>query len=411
MSRFILCFLVLTTSFFAKAELQIEITKGVDNAIPLLLQGLNQQTAMGHAPLNTIIQNDLDRSGEFTVLADTSGKNPAYKLNGTIEANANASFNIRYELWDTAQNKRILAEQLSLDNSNWRQGAHFISDKIFQTITGAKGIFSTRILYVNQLKKDGKNRYRLELADIDGYKPQVILDSAEPILSPAWAPNGKQIAYVSFEGKRPAIFVQTLANSARKKVASFPGLNGAPSWSPDGNQLALTLSRDGNPEIYLLDLNSEKLTRLSNDLAIDTEPRFTPDGKNIIFTSDRGGKAQVYRLNLSDLSTKRLTFDGNYNGRADISADGRYLALVHREAGQKFQIAVQDLRSGLLTAITQTEQDESPSFAPNGRLLVYSTRHGRYGVLGISSLDGRFQIRLPAQFGSVREPVWSPFMN
>ncbi len=412
----------------ARAELEIEITRGADDALPIAIVPFGGETAAGNDALADIVRDDLERSGRFKPLAyeklpvrptsggdvlynEWKGINSNFLLVGSVTTTADKRHEIRFELFSLDRQTRLLGEKLTVPAEKWRDAAHFISDKIFEKITGVKGAFSTRILYVNQYPEGGKLRYRLELADADGHRPLSILDSPEPILSPSWSSTGKQIAYVSFENRRPAIFIQTIGTRERRKLASFPGLNGAPAWSPDDKRMALTLSRDGNPEIYIMDIDSQALTRMTNHSAIDTEPRWTPDGKSLIFTSDRGGSAQIYRLDVADKSVKRLTFDGNFNARADISADGRYLAFVHRERGQQFQIAVQDLQSGVMTVITQTPLDESPSFSPNGLQLVYATRKGKYGELGIASVDGRFQVRLPARLGEVREPSWSPFLK
>jgi TolB protein len=295
--------------------------------------------------------------------------------------------------------------------SQWRDAAHFAADKIFEAVTGARGIFSTKIIYVNQYPHNGKVRYRLEMADADGHRPLSILDSPEPILSPGWSPDGRMVTYVSFESGRPAIYTQNISTQQRTRLASFSGLNGAPAWSPDGARMALTLSRDGNPEIYVMDIGTRALTRITNHAAIDTEPRWMPDGNSLVFTSDRGGTAQIYRVTLADLKVRRLTFDGSFNGRADVSPDGRYLALVNRQRGQQYQIAVQDMNNGVMNVLTQTPLDESPSFAPNGLSLVYASRKGKYGELGIVSVDGRSHVRLPARLGEVREPAWSPFLR
>lgn len=424
---FLISFFVFLSSA-ARAELEIEITRGADDALPIAIVPFGGETAAGNDALADIVRADLERSGRFKPLPyeklpvrPTSGgdvlynewksTNVNYLLVGSVTATPDKRYEIKYELFSTDRQTRLLGEKLTVSAEKWRDGAHFISDKIFEKITGVRGAFSTRILYVNQYPASGKVRFRLELADSDGQRPVSILDSSEPILSPSWSSDGKQVAYVSFENRRPSVFVQTIATRERKKLASFPGLNGAPSWSPDGKRMALTLSLDGNPEIYVMDIASHELTRLTNHSAIDTEPRWTPDGSALIFTSDRGGSAQIYRLNVADKSVKRLTFEGSFNGRADISADGRYLAFVHREKGQQFQIAVQDLQTGVMTVITQTPLDESPSFAPNGVQLVYATRRGKYGELGIASVDGRFQVRLPARLGEVREPSWSPFLK
>lgn len=428
MLRFLLISLFALAGSFAHAELEIEITRGADDATPIALVPFGGPTATGNDNIASIVRADLERSGRFKPLADsklpvrpTSGGDVLYSewkgvsvnylVVGSVQQTPDSRYEIRYEVFSMDRQTRLLGEKVTVAADKWRDGAHFISDKIFEKITGVKGAFSTRILYVNQYPADGKLRYRLELSDADGQRPISILESPEPILSPTWSPDGKKVAYVSFENRRPAIFMQTIATRERTRLAAFPGLNGAPSWSPDSKRMALTLSRDGNPEIYVMDIASKELTRMTNHSAIDTEPRWTPDGNALVFTSDRGGSAQIYRLNVGDKSVKRLTFEGNYNGRADISADGRYLAFVHREKGQQFQIAVQDLQSGVMTVLTQTPLDESPSFAPNGVELVYATRKGKYGELAISSVDGRFQARLPSRLGEVREPAWSPFLK
>lgn len=412
----------------ARAELVIEITRGANDAVPIAVVPFGGAQPTGSDALADIVRADLERSGRFKPLPydklpvrPTSGGEVLYNewrglslpflVVGSSTPTADGRYELRFELFSVDRQARLLGERLVVGPAQWRDAAHLISDKVFQAITGVRGAFSTRILYVNQYNQNGNRRFRLELSDADGQRPVAILDSAEPILSPSWSPDGRQVAYVSFESGRPAIYTQTITTRERKKIASFRGLNGAPAWSPDGTRMALTLSRDGNPEIYVMDIASQELTRVTNHYAIDTEPRWLPDGSGLIFTSDRGGSAQIYRLNLADRSVKRLTFEGNYNGRADISADGRYLAMVHRQAGQRFQIAVQDLQSQVLTIITQSAQDESPSFSPNGTQLVYATRRGKSGELGIASVDGRFQVRLPAQLGEVREPVWSPFLK
>lgn len=426
MLRNLIFSLLLVASGFARAELVIEITRGAADAIPIAIVPFAGAQPAGSDPTADIVRADLERSGKFTPLPyeklpvrptsagqvlynEWKGTNARYLLVGSVQTTADQRYDIRFELVSVDRQTRILGEKIVVGPAQWRDAAHFISDKVFQAITGVRGVFSTRILYVNQFTQAGKLRYRLELADADGARPLKILESDEPILSPTWSPDGTQVAYVSFEGRRPGIYTQNIRTRERQKLASFRGLNGAPAWSPDGTRMALTLSRDGNPEIYVMDIASKALTRLTNHYAIDTEPRWMPDGKALIFTSDRGGSAQIYRLDLNDNSVKRLTFEGSYNGRADISPDGRYLAMVHRQQGQRFQIAVQDLQTQVLTVITQTPQDESPSFSPNGTQLVYATRRGKYGELGIASVDGRFQVRLPAQLGEVREPAWSPF--
>lgn len=428
MLRFFALALFVVSSSMAHAELLIEITRGADDATPIAVVPFGGTVAGSNEPIAKIVSDDLNRSGRLRTLDEnklpvrpTTGGDVLYNewrnsganyiLVGSSRLTPDNRYDISFELFSLDRQTRLLGEKLTIPASNWRDAAHFISDKVFEAITGTRGAFSTRILYVNQYSLNGKRRYRLEFADADGQRPTSILESPEPILSPGWSPDGTKVTYVSFENRRPAIFVQTINTEERKLLTSFSGLNGAPAWSPDGKRMALTLSRDGNPEIYIMDIASGELTRMTNHPAIDTEPRWMPDGKALVFTSDRGGSAQIYRLDLASRNVQRLTFEGSYNARADISPDGRYLAMVHRQKGQQFQIAVQDLQSKMITTITKTAQDESPSFAPNGASLVYATRRGEYGELGISTPDGRYQVRLPARLGEVREPAWSPFLR
>jgi TolB protein len=422
MKRTGLLLLLLSLTGLARAELMLEISKSSNNSQPIAVVPFGQDTRPDN--LAAIIRNDLAQTGLFRPAATlpaeptTAGEVSypvwqAARLNhivvGKIIPVAPDNYTIQFELLSSDQQKRVLGETLNnIPASRWREAAHFISDRIFQQLTGLPGAFSTRIAYVLQYKRDGQTRYRLEIADADGHRPQTVLDSPEPLLSPAWSPDGKKLAYVSFESRKPAIIVQNLMTQERMVLARFKGLNGAPAWSPDGTRMALTLSQDGNPEIYVMNLLDKKLTRLTQDNAIDTEARWAPDGQSLIFTSDRGGSPQIYRLDIASRDVKRLTYDGSFNARGAISPDGRYLAMVHRERGQTFQIAIQDLDSGALSTLTSTPLDESPSFAPNSQMLVYASRSGNRDVLGIMSLDGQFKMTLPASDGQVREPAWSP---
>jgi TolB protein len=293
-------------------------------------------------------------------------------------------------------------------DANLRRTAHQIADVIFEKLTGIPGAFATRIAYVTDERgADGAERLALKVADADGHNPQTIVSSTEPLMSPAWSPDGRRIAYVSFENRRHAIYVQELLTGHREKLAAYEGINGAPAWSPDGRRIAMTLSKDGNPEIYVMELASKRLTRLTDHYAIDTEPGWSPDGRWIVFTSDRGGAPQVYRMSSSGGSATRVTFQNPYNARPSYSPDGRQLVMVTRESGQ-YRIALLDLENRVLQVLTRGQLDESPSFAPNGSMIIYATRSGRRGVLAAVSADGSVHQRLALEEGDVREPAWSP---
>ena len=322
-----------------------------------------------------------------------------------IDAN---SAQVHYQLYDVDKQKYLLNEVLTVPNSRIRQAAHMMSDAIYQALTGIQGDFSGRIAYVLRDPTNSDKRYTLQIADTDGERPFTVLSSHYPILSPAWTPDGKQIAYVSFETKRPAIYLQDLSTGQRQVLTNFKGLNGAPSFSPDGKSMLFTSSMDGNPDIYRMDIATRQYERITNDSAIDTEARYAPDGKSFIFTSDRGGSPQIYRYTFADGSTKRITFRGTFNARGTLNADGQKLAMVHRPVGSSFKVAIQDLNSGVLNVLTPTNLDESPSFSPNGQMVVYATHEGNRGLLSIISTNGQFRMNLPSEQGEVREPAWAP---
>lgn len=422
-----LCFMFLFFfSVLTRAELTVEITQGVDQPTPVAVvpfalsgvQALPEDVAQ-------VVSDDLYRSGMFKImprenmLSFPSDRNSLFFRDWRISGSdfivigrikeSEGQLTVAFELYDILKEQRILGEEIKASRTNLRAVGHYISDKVFEALTGVRGAFSTRIVYVTAKQlAASKYRYRLMLADSDGHNPRTILESKEPILSPAWSRDGTKLAYVSFESGRPAVYIQYLATGKREKVQSFRGLNGAPAWSPDGKQLALVLSKDGNPEVYVLDLQQRRLTRITHHFGIDTEPSWSPDGQSLIFTSDRGGQPQIYSIYLPTRDVTRLTFEGQYNARGRLTQDGRFLAMVHQSNGS-FHIAVQDLRTGRVDLLTETFMDESPTIAPNGSIILYATQEGVRGVLSAVSLDGRVKFRLPSSDGDVREPAWSPF--
>lgn len=421
--KHLLCLAIMTTlgavtATQSQAQLHLEITKAPEAAPKIAIVPFSQDQS-----IYPVVENDLNRSGKF---ASASKNLPAtaqlnspnaeawaaagvpYVVTGSSKTNPDGSYSIQYQLYDVEKRQYLLNELLTVPASRTRQAAHMISDAIYQALTGIPGDFTGRIAYVLRNPATPDQRYTLQIADTDGEQPKTILTSRDPILSPAWTPDAKKIAYVSFETKRPAIYVQDLATGQREKLASFRGLNGAPSFSPDGKSMLFTASMHGNPEIYQMNLETRQLKRMTNDSAIDTEARYAPDGKSFIFTSDRGGSPQIYRYDFNNESIKRLTFRGAFNARATLSADGKKLALVHRPSGSNYKVAVQDISSGVTNILTPTSLDESPSFSPNGQMVVYATREGNRGLLSIMSLDGRFRMNLPSETGEVREPAWAP---
>ena len=379
-----------------------------------------------------VVASDLARSGQFAPLAQdklperpSEGKDVNFAawrgagsdnlVIGRVDQR-DAGYVVQFQLFDTVRGVQLAGYSIPADASRLRRIAHQIADIIYKRLTGQRGAFDTHIAYVTvEDVAPGKRRYRLEVADADGYNEQVILTSSQPLMSPAWSPDGRRLAYVSFEDGRSMVYVQDIATGKRDKVAAFKGINSAPAFSPDGNRLALTLSRDGNPEIYVMALATGHLTRVTRSYAIDTEPTWSPDGSTLVFTSDRGGKPQLYRVGVDNAGRplgmpQRVTFEGDYNARGEFSPDGKLLAMVHGE-GSRFRIAVQDLNTGVLRILTDSYLDESPSFSPNGAMLLYATEVNDRGVLEAVSVDGRAHQRLALKKGDVREPAWSPFFG
>jgi TolB protein len=409
-----------------QAALTIEITQGMEGAMPIAIIPFGWTGSAAAAPENiaAIISSDLSRSGRFAPLPDrdlvahpTTAEQVQFHnwrmLNvdnlvvGQVTETGAGGYTIQFQLFDVFRGNQLIGYSFPVNHADLRRVAHHISDLIYKELTGEPGAFNTRIAYVTTANTGAQKYYTLLVADSDGYNSQTMLRSKQPLMSPAWSADGKRIAYVSFENKTAEIYTQDVASSARRKLASFKGINGAPAWSPDGRRLALTLSRDGNPEIYTMDLASQALQRLTSNAAIDTEPVWSPDGRSIVFTSDRGGAPQLYRIAASGGRAERLTFEGKYNAGADFSPDGRKLAMVHGEGGV-YRIAVLDLETGLLRVLTDGQLDESPSFAPNGSMIIYATGTGNREVLAAVSVDGRFRQRLTLHAGNVREPAWSP---
>lgn len=418
--------LVLWLPAVSHAVLTIEITQGMEGAVPIAV--IPFATTPGGSPpperVARVISADLQRSGLFEPLDEQNFlARPAEPdqvrfqdwrtlgaenlVIGKVETLGDNQYEVKFRLFDVLRGKQIAAYSLPAREETMRLVAHRISDIIYQQLTGQPGAFATRIAYVISDSVNGKKKYQLQLADSDGYNPRTLLSSPQPLMSPAWSPDGSQLAYVSFEKSRSTIYVQEVRTGQRKAMASFSGINGAPAWSPDGRKLALTLSRDGNPEIYSLTISDGQVRRLTNSSAIDTEPVWSPDGRSIVFTSGRGGSPQLYLMPAQGGRARRLTFEGNYNASADFSPDGKTLALVHAESGS-YRIATLELSSKLLRVITDGRLDESPSFAPNGSMIIYATQSGQSGVLAEVSSDGRFRQQLSLQRGDVREPAWSP---
>lgn len=411
----------------AQAELTIEITQGVDDPTPIAVVPFGWTSNAPSQDIAKIVSSDLRRSGLFEPLAasdmlsqphvakdvffrDWKAVGSDYVLVGSIESSG-SGVKVSYALMDVIKQQRVLSETLSTSEAQLRDVAHTISDRVYEKITGVRGAFATKILYVSAAsRREKRHNFRLYMADADGAREKLIVESEEPLLSPSWSPDAKQIAYVSFETGRPAIYKQNIATGAREKLTNFKGLNSAPSWSPDGKKMAMVLSKDGNPDIYVMDLATKRLRRLTRNAAIDTEPSWYPDGKSLVFTSDRGRKPQIYKVDLEGGMVERLTFEGSYNARASVLPDGSGLVMVHRSEGQ-FHIAEQNFKTDRVLVLTRTSLDESPSLAPNGRMVIYATQANGRGILAAVSTEGNIKYNYPATLRDVREPAWSPFLN
>ncbi len=371
--------------------------------------------------IGAIVQADLERSGQFRAV-DAAGaaldesarpdvalwrqKGADSLVTGSVARLADGRFDVRFRLWDVVRGQDLGGQSYAVPAADLRLAAHRIADFIYEKLTGDKGVFSTRIAYVT---KAGQ-RYNLWVADADGENAQSALASPESIISPAWAPNGGQLAYVSFESRKPVVYVHDVASGRRRLIANFRGSNSAPAWSPDGRSLAVTLSRDGGSQLYTIDANGGEPRRLTQSASIDTEPVYSSDGKTIYFVSDRGGSPQIYRMGSTGGNPERVTFTGSYNISPAISPDGRWLAYISRINGA-FKLHVMELASAAVNSITETTADESPSFAPNGRLIIYATQQQGREALMTTTLDGKIKARLAGQSGDIREPGWGPFQR
>ncbi len=401
----------------AWAQLRIEISGVGATQIPVALGRFRDEGPTGVA-LAAIIKSDLERSGAFRIIDAEPGLDERSTVDlapfrargadalvaGSVARLADGRFDVRFKLWDAVRGEPILGQSKVVLQADLRLAAHRVADDIHEKLTGERGVFATRIAYVLRTGK----RFSLHITDPDGEGGQVALASPEPIISPAWAPDGRRLAYVSFESQKAVIWVQDLSTGERRMVANFKGSNSAPAWSPDGQRLAVTLSQDGPAQLYLMPAQGGLPVRLTRSSAIDTEAVFSPDGRQVYFVSDRGGGPQVYRVGVDGGNPERVSFGGDYNISPAISPDGKSLAYITRR-GSAFKLMLLDLASGSATAITDSQDDESPSFAPNGRHIVYATRAQGVDVLMTTTLDGKIKTRLLSSGADMREPAWGPF--
>lgn len=413
---------------FAQAEIVIEVTQGKQSAIPIAVVPFAWSGSEAlPEDISQIVHNDLGSSGYFRSMpvenminqpstlakvnySDWAMQRQDYMVIGNIEA-VSEGYAIEFHVLDVHRKAEVLRHRVKGKKSQLRDLAHYISDYVFENLTGIAGVFSTKLVYVTTDKD--RNRFNLNYADADGARERLIFTSREPIISPAWSPDGKTIAYVSFENGQGEIFFQDLASGKRERVVAFKrsSFNSAPSFSPDGKSIAFVVSTLGNPDIHVMDLETRKVRRITKHYAIDTEPQWDVDGEHLFFTSNRAGGPQIYRINVNSSAVKRITYDGNYNARPRVTADGRKLIYVNQSQG-RFHIASQDLETGKVHVLTsETELDESPSVAPNGSMVVYAASENERSILAAVSVDGDVKFRLPSKYGDVREPAWSPIFK
>ncbi|OUR68268.1 Tol-Pal system beta propeller repeat protein TolB [Bermanella sp. 47_1433_sub80_T6] len=422
------CIALIFLSSLARAELTIEITQGIASSIPIAVVPMKWQGKPLPENVDEIIRSDLERSGHFGILdPDDMLSHPAseeelyfrdwrllkqdYLVISSIKTIAKGQYQVRYQLFDVFNERELLAQTLSANTNQLRDIGHRISDAIYEQLTGIRGAFSTKIAYVTTNRT--RTQFNLAIADSDGAREKVVMSSKYSIFSPSWSPDGKRLAYVLLEDSGSKVYVQDIATGKKQLVSNHKGINSAPAFSPDGNKLALVLSKDGNPEIYVVDLNTRHWLRVTNHYAIDTEPNWMPDGDHLLFTSGRSGNPQIYRVSLVSGFIERITFDGNYNARARLAQDGRFLVMVHQSAkGEPFHIASMDLSRGLLQILTaDTFLDESPSVSPNGVMVMYAAKYNKRSILAAVSVDGDVRFLVPSKSGDVREPAWGPYID
>jgi len=405
----------------ALAQFRVEIAGVGMTQLPIAIVPFRGE-AGSPQPISQIVSADLVRSGQFRIVSPDGAaaidetaqpdmsvwrqRGADSLAGGSVSALAGGRYDVRFRLWDAVKNADLGGQDYTVPQADLRLAAHKIADYIYEKLTGDKGVFSTRLAYVTR----SGSRYTLWVADADGENAQPAFSSPESIISPAWSPDGRSIAYVSFESRKPVVYVQDVASGRRRLLANFKGSNSAPAWSPDGRTLAVTLSLAGGSQLYLISASGGSPRRITQSQSIDTEPRFSPNGQQIYFVSDRGGAPQIYRMPVSGGSAQRVTFQGNYNVSPALSPDGRWMAYISRSGGN-YQLYVMDLSSGQSTALTDTADDASPSFAPNSHLILYATQQGGHGMLMTTTVDGKIKARLAMPSSDIREPAWGPYQR